>query len=70
MSTEVKETIQTRILVKFDDGTYCLKIEGIRVASLEISHTLAKRIHISNLTLEDIEKMAYDLLKIIEEERK
>ena len=70
MTTEVKDAIKTKLHVKFPDNTYCIKIRGIRVASLEINHTLDKQIFISDLTLEDIEKIAYDLLKIIEEERK
>lgn len=71
MSTEVKEPIQTKIFVRNQDGTYTLQMKwSLRMTSLEVSRHGPTELYVSDITLEDIEKMAYDLLKIIEEESK
>ena len=68
---ETKNQINTKIHVKFADGSYCLKMgwETRRMASLEIRAYKFTEFYVE-VTLEDIEKIVYDLLKIIEMERK
>jgi len=68
---ETKNQINTKIHVKFADDHYCLKMgwEARRMASLEIRAYKFTEFYVE-VTLEDIEKIVYDLLKIIEMERK
>lgn len=68
---EANDPIQTKILSRNSDGTFSLETTwGHRMASLNVYRHLPTELVVNELTLEDIEKMAYDLLKIIQEERK
>lgn len=68
---ETNDPIQTKILSRNPDGTFSLETTwGHRMASLNVYRHLPTELVVNELTLEDIEKMAYDLLKIIQEERK
>lgn len=67
---EIAEKVEANVHVTFNDGHKMLRIAwlGERAASLTSWPVIKSEFHLE-LTLGEIEKLAYDLLKIINEER-